>query len=225
MSTRPFPPPPAPVEGEKTPTYTKHTTTIKTPHSETEYTVSYIDEKKFKHTKGTVVLLHGLLTTSASYGKLIPLLLDEGYRVIAPDLPGCGGSTEEKLWADMDDKAGQKPHEVIETLGDVEIRGGWDEAGHWLHALLHSLNVWSARFWTGDLGAPFILGMYYLKIEFAKQQDEAVKKSEAGDKEALQKYNQNRQNPIRIEAISTSPPLPLPNASLPERPLPRHTPA
>ncbi|MGB1275768.1 MAG: alpha/beta fold hydrolase, partial [Nannocystaceae bacterium] len=38
-----------------------------------------------------LVLLHGLLVHHYEYSRLIPLL-EENYRVIAPDLMGCGNS-------------------------------------------------------------------------------------------------------------------------------------
>jgi pimeloyl-ACP methyl ester carboxylesterase len=46
----------------------------------------------------TIVLIHGLFSTSYSYRKIIPIL-SKSYRVVAPDLPGIGFSekSEEKF--------------------------------------------------------------------------------------------------------------------------------
>lgn len=38
----------------------------------------------------TAVLLHGLMGSSESWGRVVPLLADRGYRVLALDLPGHG---------------------------------------------------------------------------------------------------------------------------------------
>lgn len=38
----------------------------------------------------TILLLHGFPTASSQFSRLIPLLKDQGYHVIAPDLPGFG---------------------------------------------------------------------------------------------------------------------------------------
>lgn len=40
--------------------------------------------------KGTILLLHGFPSSSHQFRNLIPLLATQGYRVIAPDLPGYG---------------------------------------------------------------------------------------------------------------------------------------
>jgi len=39
-----------------------------------------------------ILLLHGVPTWSYLFRKVIPILVDAGFRVIAPDLPGCGKS-------------------------------------------------------------------------------------------------------------------------------------
>lgn len=51
----------------------------------------YLDEGK-KDAKETILLLHGQPTWSYLYRKVIPYLVEEGYRVIAPDLIGFGKS-------------------------------------------------------------------------------------------------------------------------------------
>ncbi|KAF7507519.1 hypothetical protein GJ744_010310 [Endocarpon pusillum] len=38
----------------------------------------------------TILLLHGFPTSSSQFSRLIPLLTDQGYHVLAPDLPGFG---------------------------------------------------------------------------------------------------------------------------------------
>ena len=41
---------------------------------------------------GTVLLLHGATSWSFTFRKLVPLLVNGGYRVVAPDLIGFGKS-------------------------------------------------------------------------------------------------------------------------------------
>lgn len=50
--------------------------------------LAYIDEGTGK----PIVLIHGIPTSSWMYRKIIPRLVDAGYRVIAPDLMGMGAS-------------------------------------------------------------------------------------------------------------------------------------
>ncbi|ERF75701.1 hypothetical protein EPUS_01531 [Endocarpon pusillum Z07020] len=38
----------------------------------------------------TILLLHGFPTASSQFSRLIPLITDQGYHVLAPDLPGFG---------------------------------------------------------------------------------------------------------------------------------------
>ena len=54
--------------------------------------ISYIDEGHGE----AVVLMHGIPTNSWMYRKVIPLLINKGYRVIAPDLLGMGQSEKVK---------------------------------------------------------------------------------------------------------------------------------
>ena len=54
--------------------------------------LAYIDEGTGK----PIVLIHGIPTSSWMYRKIIPGLVDAGYRVIAPDLIGMGASDRTK---------------------------------------------------------------------------------------------------------------------------------
>lgn len=58
-----------------------------------EYTIRYIDEGKGDK---IILLLHGIPSSSWLYRKMIPLLVTKGYRVIAPDMLGFGGSDSPK---------------------------------------------------------------------------------------------------------------------------------
>ncbi|MCB0446388.1 MAG: alpha/beta fold hydrolase [Gelidibacter sp.] len=51
-------------------------------------TLKYIDEGKGE----VILLLHGVPTSGWLYRKMIPLLVDKGYRVIVPDMLGFGSS-------------------------------------------------------------------------------------------------------------------------------------
>ncbi len=55
-----------------------------------QVSIHYIDENP--GAMETVLLLHGLGATCASWQMQIPRLVDEGFRVIAPDAPGFGQS-------------------------------------------------------------------------------------------------------------------------------------
>ena len=52
--------------------------------------VHYVDEGSAQH--GTVLCLHGNPTWSYLYRRMIPVFVEAGFRVIAPDLPGFGRS-------------------------------------------------------------------------------------------------------------------------------------
>ena len=52
------------------------------------YRIAYVDEGNGP----VILLLHGVPTSSWLYRKMIPLLSAQGYRVIAPDMLGYGGS-------------------------------------------------------------------------------------------------------------------------------------
>ena len=57
-------------------------------------TIRYIDEKptELEEGKGSVFLLHGIPTYSFLFKDIIPKLVDDGFRVIAPDFLGYGFS-------------------------------------------------------------------------------------------------------------------------------------
>jgi haloalkane dehalogenase len=56
-----------------------------------ELNMHYVDEGKGK----TVLLLHGEPSWSYLYRKMIPILVKNGFRVIAPDLIGFGKSDKQ----------------------------------------------------------------------------------------------------------------------------------
>ena len=55
--------------------------------------LAYIDEGTGK----PIVLMHGIPTSSWMYRKVIPKLVEAGYRVIAPDLMGMVPATDRKI--------------------------------------------------------------------------------------------------------------------------------
>ena len=63
----------------------------------------------------TIVLLHGYAETSRMWRPLIPRLAD-AYTVIAPDLPGIGGSAVPGDGVDMS-RAGLRMHALVQQLG------------------------------------------------------------------------------------------------------------
>jgi haloalkane dehalogenase len=60
-------------------------------HSHADVRIHYVDEGP-RDAKDTIILMHGEPTWSYLYRHMIPPLVDAGYRVIAPDLPGFGRS-------------------------------------------------------------------------------------------------------------------------------------
>lgn len=54
------------------------------------HSIKYIDEGS--HKTKTILLVHGVPTSSWLYRKMIPQLVEKGYRVIAPDMLGYGQS-------------------------------------------------------------------------------------------------------------------------------------
>lgn len=60
--------------------------------------VHYVDEGEGAH--GTALCLHGNPTWSYVYRHMIPVLLNAGLRVVAPDLPGFGRSDKPALESD-----------------------------------------------------------------------------------------------------------------------------
>ena len=62
-----------------------------TTHVHGEVRIHYVDEGP-RDAKETVLLLHGEPTWAYLYRHMIPPLVEAGYRVIVPDLPGFGRS-------------------------------------------------------------------------------------------------------------------------------------
>lgn len=86
--------------------------------------LAYIDEGTGK----PIVLIHGIPTSSWMYRKIIPGLVDAGYRVIAPDLMGMGAS--ERLEDPGELTVRKQSEYLIELLAD---RLKLDEWSHVVH--------------------------------------------------------------------------------------------
>lgn len=72
-----------------------------------------------------VMLLHGWPDTFARYAALVPLLVDAGYDVVVPSLPGTAWSSEPSGPATLAD-AGERLHGLMAALGydRYEVHGG-----------------------------------------------------------------------------------------------------
>jgi len=85
--------------------------------------MAYIDEGSGK----PIVLMHGIPTSSWMYRKVIPGLVDAGYRVIAPDLMGLGASERS---ADASALTVKKQSEYV-----LELLAGKLRLGSWAHVV------------------------------------------------------------------------------------------
>lgn len=96
--------------------------------------MTYFDEGE----GACILLLHGVPTSSWLYRKIIPFLLSEGYRVIAPDMLGYGGSDKPNGYeiysdAQMGERIlGLMAHLKIDSWSHVFHDGG----GLWTWAML-----------------------------------------------------------------------------------------
>ena len=96
--------------------------------------ISYVDQGI-----GPVILLiHGIPTSSWLYRHIIPLLTDQGYRVIAPDLLGFGGSDKPKGYEIYNEaRQGARIRELMEQLGiDQWLQVCHDGGGLWTWEML-----------------------------------------------------------------------------------------
>ncbi len=79
------------------------------------------------HNTSTVLLMHGLGATSESWAPQMPVLVEAGFRVLAPDLRGFGRSSYPGAWsldAVADDLAALLDHLGIERVHGVGISMG-----------------------------------------------------------------------------------------------------
>ncbi|MDF1695111.1 MAG: alpha/beta fold hydrolase [Saprospiraceae bacterium] len=96
--------------------------------------MAYFDEGQGE----CILLLHGVPTSSWLYRKIIPILLQKGYRVIAPDMLGYGSSDKPEgyeLYSDF--KMGER---ILRMMAHLEV-GSWshvfhDGGGLWTWAML-----------------------------------------------------------------------------------------
>lgn len=121
--------------------YTPHYTEISDPDLG-NLRVHYIDEgPRDGH---VILLLHGQATWSYSYRKMIPLFVNAGYRVIAPDLIGFGRSDKPADWAQ---------HSFAKHVA-------------WLDATLNALGIAGATAFLFDWGGYFGLRVALEKPDY-----------------------------------------------------------
>lgn len=97
-------------------TYEDHKNYLKT-NEVLGHDMSYIDEGSGE----PILLMHGIPTNSWMYRKLIPGLIQAGYRVIAPDLMGMGQSEKVGIKSELlVPKQAQYVDELIKQLGITE---------------------------------------------------------------------------------------------------------
>jgi pimeloyl-ACP methyl ester carboxylesterase len=93
--------------------------------------------------RGTVVLLHGFPQTWYAWRKVMPALAKAGYRVVVPDLRGCGdseitrgGYDKKTIAADIRDLVRQLGHEKVLLVGH-----DWGACVAYAYASLYPGNV------------------------------------------------------------------------------------
>lgn len=76
--------------------------------------------------KGTVVLLHGFPQTSYQFRHVLPMMAAEGYRCIAPDYRGAGGSSRPNTGFDKATMA----DDIVQLLARLGMKEGVHLLGH-----------------------------------------------------------------------------------------------
>ena len=103
-----------------------------------------------KNTGDAVILLHGFPETSRMYYDLIPVLVSEGYKVVAPDQRGYSqGARPPKISDYSIDKLSQDVIDIVDAFQFEKfhlVGHDWGSAVGWVTAALYSerINSWTA---------------------------------------------------------------------------------
>lgn len=95
-----------------------------------EGNIKYIDQGKGP----VIVLLHGVPTSGWLYRKMIPLLVQEGYRVIVPDMLGYGASDSPKGYEIYDNQHHAK--RLLALMQSLKI-------ATWTHVMHDAGGLWT----------------------------------------------------------------------------------
>ncbi|PVH77517.1 alpha/beta hydrolase fold protein-like protein [Cadophora sp. DSE1049] len=118
-----------------------------TPSTPTEVSIAYIDTSPTSSTskpKATPLLIHGYPETSYQFRHVIPLFVERGYRVIAPDYRGAGHSSKPRDGYDKVTLATDLQELVTKHLG---IKEKIHVVGHDIGAMV--AHAYAARFPEG----------------------------------------------------------------------------
>ena len=99
--------------------------------STTHGNIKYIDQGK---SNKVILLLHGVPCSSWLYRKMIPQLVQKGYRVIAPDMLGYGNSDNPKGYDVYNNSSHAK--RILDLMDHLKIE-------HWHHVMHDAGGLWT----------------------------------------------------------------------------------
>ncbi|KAK0942486.1 hypothetical protein LTR29_005907 [Friedmanniomyces endolithicus] len=140
---------------------------------------------------GIIVLIHGFPQTSYQYRHAIPLLVDRGYRCIAPDYRGAGGSSK----PEFDFTKATMASDIYELLNHLNITEpvhlvGHDIGGMIAFAFAHAYPKRLKSVCWGECPLPGTKTYYRDRTEHAVQQFHFIFHSVPDLPEALIKGNE-----------------------------------
>ncbi|KAK5119688.1 hypothetical protein LTR85_007264 [Meristemomyces frigidus] len=144
-------------------------------------------------TNGTIVLVHGFPQTSYQFRHVLPILAAQGYRCIAPDYRGAGGSS--KLTSSSDFTKAMMAEDIVQLLQVLNVTEpthliGHDIGGMVAFALAHRHPELVKTVCWGECPLPGTRTYYRDRTEHAVQQFHFIFHSIADLPEALIKGNE-----------------------------------
>lgn len=103
-----------------------------------------------EHSKGTVLILHGLGDHLGRYGWALELLFAEGYSVLGIDWPGCGNSSGIRGNLPLVDEAERLVGEILEkrAISPVGVIGHSTGGFYLTHFLVRGLPAFASLKWA-----------------------------------------------------------------------------
>lgn len=153
--------------------------------------LAYREVTPAAETKATILLVHGFPQTSYQFRHALPLLAAEGYRCIAPDYRGAGGSSK----SEMDFSKATMADDIIQLLESLHITEPIHLVGHDIGGMIAFLlahrypNLVKSVCW-GECPLPGTRTYYRDRTEHAVQQFHFIFHSVPDLPEALIKGNE-----------------------------------